>query len=410
MNICILSDSPALPTGYRNQAVQLVQYLEKKGHKVHYLANAFVGTTLDGIKLEDGTELKAKIHGSMFGQDYFANTMSQIFKDNQIDRFIILLDTFMIFPWFLNIDTSPAKTYFWVPSDGGGGLPSGCENILKKVDCPVSMSKFAQKQIKDYHGIDTKYIPLGIDTKRFFRLKDEERNILRNKWGLKDKFVIGVVARNQPRKNLDRTLKIMYLLKDRLPNAVLLLHMDPNDPAQQMFNFNKLIQRYNLENRIIFTGMKAYKGFAWDKMNELYNLMDVFLLTTSGEGFGIPIVEAMATETPVLATGYTTTDELITETGAGLPINLSGQPNYTNLLTLNSQEYDKICLDSTITGSWEVERGCCSIYDAVNKLVWLNDHQTECKIMGLNGRKNAVEFYDFEKIGSAWEELLCEQS
>jgi len=49
-------------------------------------------------------------------------------------NFDILLDTFMLFPHLLNKDLSPAKTIFWYPSDGGAGMPKGCESILKKVD------------------------------------------------------------------------------------------------------------------------------------------------------------------------------------------------------------------------------------------------------------------------------------
>ncbi len=46
---------------------------------------------------------------------------------------------------FMNIDTSPAKTFFYFPSDGGGGLPIGCEAILKKINVPIAMAKFGQK-------------------------------------------------------------------------------------------------------------------------------------------------------------------------------------------------------------------------------------------------------------------------
>jgi glycosyltransferase involved in cell wall biosynthesis len=153
----------------------------------------------------------------------------------------------MLYPWFMNIDTSPAKTLFWFPTDGGGGLPKGCEDILKKIDKPIAMSRFGQKQVKEYHGLDVKYIPHGLDTKNFYRISDEERDKIREKWGFKDKFVIGVVARNQPRKNLDRTIKAMTLIREKMPNAVLFLHMDPNDPAAQMFHIPSLIQKYNLE-------------------------------------------------------------------------------------------------------------------------------------------------------------------
>ena len=359
---------------------------------------------MDGMKLDDGTQFKCKIYGSSFGQDYFANTMSMHLKETKTDIFIILLDTFMLYPWFLNIDTSPAKTYFWFPSDGGGGMPKGCENILRKVDCPVAMAKFGQKQVGDYYGIKTEYIPHGVDSKRFYRLPESQRNELRIRWGLNDKFVIGVVARNQPRKNLDRTIKTMALLRDKIPNAVLLLHLDPNDPAQQMFNIPSLIQRYNLDNRIVFTGMKAYKGFGWYQMNEVYNLMDCFLLTTSGEGFGIPIIEAMSCEVPVLATDYTTTQELVKDNQAGLGINLSGCEETDWSKDLKMTDFE--CLDGTITGSWEVERGFCSIKDAVNKLVYLYKNPEFAKRFGVNGRRAVLEKYDFKLVAKQWEDLI----
>ena len=38
---------------------------------------------------------------------YFNQEMSQLLKTIKPDVFLILLDTFMLFPWFLNIDTSP---------------------------------------------------------------------------------------------------------------------------------------------------------------------------------------------------------------------------------------------------------------------------------------------------------------
>ena len=46
-------------------------------------------------------------------------------------------------------------------------------------------------------------------------------------------------------------------------------------------------------------------------MANLYNCMDVFVLPTAGEGFGIPTVEAMACGVPICVTNYTTGYELI---------------------------------------------------------------------------------------------------
>ena len=404
MKITILSDSPFLQTGYSNQAKLLCRYLRSKGHEIHFLANSYVGKTVDYAKLDDGTIFDYKIYGEMM-HSYFMNSIEEHLKIVRPDIFFILLDTFMLYPALLTKDLSPAKTIFWFPTDGGGGMPRGCEQILKKVDLPVAMSQFGQKQVKDYYNINTLHIPHGTEPDKFFRLSEQERTVLRQRVGLNDKFVIGVVARNQPRKMLDRTFKTMYYIKDKIPNAILFLHMDPRD-ASASFDMYSIIQKYNLENRVIFSGMKAHDGFGWNQMNEVYNLMDCMFLSTSGEGFGIPIIEAMACEVPVICTDYTKTPELIINNNAGLGINLSGVETI-DMFKENSKDYDFKVFNGTLLGSWEVERGLMDIKDAANKIEYLSKNPDKCKEMGKNGRKAIEIYYDFDKhIGPAFEKLM----
>jgi len=336
---------------------------------------------------------------------YFNQEMSQLLKTIKPDVFLILLDTFMLFPWFLNIDTSPSKTIFWFPSDGGGGMPIGCENILRKVDVPVAMARFGQKQCLDNYNIKTEYIPHGTEPDRFYKLSDDDKMKLRTNWGLLNNFVVGCVARNQPRKMLDRMIKSFALIAKQIPEAILLCHLDPKDPAA-IFDIYEMSKRFDIENRLRFTGMSALKGFDWSKMNEVYNLMDVFFLSTSGEGFGIPIIEAMSSEVPIIATDYTTTEEIVKETKAGFGIKLSGTEQ-TNYFDKNNKEYDQLIANGTLTGSWMVERGLMDINDAAEKIVLLYQNTELRKQMGQNGRKAVLEKYDFNKqIGPAFERLM----
>jgi len=132
MIITILSDSPFISTGYSNQAKMISNYLIEKGHEVHWLANGYIGKTIHYAKLDDGTEIKAKVYGQKHHQ-YFQDQLSGHLKKTKSDILLIILDTFMLHQapgnptagWFLNIDTAPAKTVFWYPSDGGGGMPIG---------------------------------------------------------------------------------------------------------------------------------------------------------------------------------------------------------------------------------------------------------------------------------------------
>ena len=291
-------------------------------------------------------------------------------------------------------------------------MPLGCDQVLRKMDQAVMYSKFSQAQVKAYYNMDLPFIPLGTEPDRFYPLPNEQKQILRAKYGLNGKFVVGVVARNQPRKFLDRTFKAFKLFKDKCPNAVLFLHTDPNDPAQA-FNMGKLISDYNLENRVVFSGMMAHKGFDWNQMNEVYNVMDCFFLSTSGEGWGIPLIEAMSCEVPVLCTDYTTTPEIIKENNAGLGINLSGVDEISAEEFFKDQkEYDLKVMNGTIMGSWMVERGIMDITDASKKLEYIYKNPDKAKEMGKNGRIAVLNKYSFnEHTAKPFEDLfkrLCQ--
>lgn len=375
-----------------------------QGHEVEFLANSYTGQTIKKAVLTDGTTFDYKIHGQR--SQYFQNEMQQMLKEIKPDIFFILLDTFMLYPWLVNFDLSPARTIFWYPSDGGGGMPLGCENILRKMDCPVAMAKFGQKQVKDVYDIDTKHIPHGTEPNRYFKMSDEDRQKMKQKYGVANKFVIGTVSRNQPRKMLDRALKSFRIVADHIPEAVFLMHLDPNDPAAP-WPIVEMIKKYDLENRVVFTGMSAMKAFDWEQMNEVYNAMDVFFLSTSGEGFGIPTIEAMSCEIPVVVTSYTSTAELVEQNNSGLSVQLTGVPEL-DMYNSTTQDYDFNSFNGSLTGSWMVERGLMDIKDAARKIMMLQDPKLR-EQLGSNGRKAVLEKYDFDKIvAPQWENLMKE--
>ena len=52
------------------------------------------------------------------------------------------------------------------------------------------------------------------------------------------------------------------------------------------------------------------RGAEKSKLNRIYNAMDVFLTTTTGEGWGLTITEAMACGVPVIAPAHTSINEI----------------------------------------------------------------------------------------------------
>jgi glycosyltransferase involved in cell wall biosynthesis len=69
-------------------------------------------------------------------------------------------------------------------------------------------------------------------------------------------------------------------------------------------------------------------------MGEFYNCMDVHLITTRGEGFGIPVLEAQACGVPVITGGWTACKELFF-TGQMLDPEKDADREYTGLASYN---------------------------------------------------------------------------
>lgn len=375
--------------------------MSSKGHEVYYLAHAFQGTRLNApIKAVFNGEEKI-INYTILSSErmpYCSDVFEKYIKEINPDIVGVLLDTFMVMEnpnnWFLSTDLAPAKSLFYFPSDGEK-FPQkpgvNCENVLRKVNQPVAMAKHGQNQVKNLFGINSKYIPHGVDCEVFKPL-DKER--LKAKYNLNGKFVIGSVFRNQGRKMPDRIIKTFAEFSKGKDDVVLLLHTDPNDVAAPVDLF-KLIREYNVQNKVRFTGLNFFKPFSTNQLVEIYNTFDVFYLPTSGEGFGIPIIEAMACEVPVVVTDYTTTNELVSENASGIAVPLAGD---------KCSNYD--IYDGEITGGWGVERGLISITEAVKSLNKLySDKELRLKF-GKNGRNACLTYYDWKIILPEWEKLM----
>lgn len=384
MKVLFLSDSPFTNTGFSTISMNILNCLAEKGHECIFMAHNYFGQDLPkGIKLKDGTEFKFEITGAGRMQ-YCQDLIVPKIREFKADIFGCLLDTFMVSPFYPQLDMAPARTVFYFPSDGGGGLPVGGDMVLRKCNMPVAMSRFAQKQALEVHKIKTEYIPHAVNEEIFYPLSIEKKEENRTKWMLKNKFIVGTVTRNQPRKMLDRMIKSFAIFCRDKPDAVLLMHLDPTDPAAP-FDIQKLIVDQKIQNRCLFTNMRYFRGFTYQQMNEVFNLMDVFLLTTSGEGFGVPIIEAMACEIPCAVTDYTTTNELLKEDGeCGIPIKLSCE----------------------VTGNMNVERGISDDYATLEALNILYEDKELRERYGKTGREKVLKYYTWKVVGESWDKLL----
>jgi hypothetical protein len=171
------------------------------------------------------------------------------------------------------------------------------------------MSKFGQDQLTK-NGIDSYYIPHGVNTK-LFSPQQHWRETLRKQHGWEDKFVIGTVGTNTvERKNWIASLKAVKELYQNHKDIAYYMHTDMHHSMG--IDLDALRSTLGLEDITFYPKPEQMIiGVRSEALAHLYNAMDVFLLPSKGEGFGVPLIEAQSCGVPVITTNCTAQPELI---------------------------------------------------------------------------------------------------
>lgn len=132
----------------------------------------------------------------------------------------------------------------------------------------------------------------AIDCEKF-RFRPEVRDRLRKEMGLEGKFVIGHVGRFERQKNHDFLIRVFAEVKKKMPESVLVLVGEGSLEKQ----VKQLARKLALDTSIIFFGQRL-------DVNDLFQIMDIFLLPSRYEGLGIVLFEAQANGLKCYASDY----------------------------------------------------------------------------------------------------------
>lgn len=134
-------------------------------------------------------------------------------------------------------------------------------------------------------------------------IKKDKENIkyLYKKYSIpKNKKIIMYVGNLKPHKNLERLLRAFSKINKK--DCYLLLV----GKAFKKYNvLEKLEEDLKISNKVIHTGMVEQ-----EELVDLYNLADLFVFPSLYEGFGIPILEALACGTPVICSNTSSLPEV----------------------------------------------------------------------------------------------------
>jgi len=396
MKLLWCSDHPVIPTGYGQVTRNLLFNFKKSGIDTHCFGFQGFGQTINNMTINNEIVNYPVYSQLAFGENY-GDKGSIVFWENQLkpDVTAFLCDSFMIkhltderidknkdgkseiVKWINGIK-SKKLIYFPFDSDT---VYEDAKPIQEAMDIRVAMSKYSQKVLKKDTGLDSFYIPHGCDTSIFRPLnKDKIADVRKqNKW--EDKFVVGCVARNQTRKQLTRLYDAFKIFAQDKDDVILFMHTSPVDNAgPNLIEYSKQI---GISEKIVYTGLKSpVVGFPPQQVNLVYNTMDVHVLPTTGEGFGLPIIESMAAGTPNICTDYTTSRELLEGHG----------------------EFAKI--KSFVTGDKSTNRALVDTEDLAKKIEKLYNNQKLREKYSKTGREFVLQHYTWEKAIRMWLDLF----
>ena len=331
MKFLIHSNGPTIGTGYGVQTRHLADLLADAGHDVAISVTYGHQGPIGAWKSPSGHEIRLYPSGyETNSPDVIIGHAEHWFEgDPEAGWIILLLDTWCFARPLLMDTLRGFQVATWCPIDHFP-VPRDVLTFLQRSEAlPIAMSQYGAAEITKA-GLDPVYIPLTVDTTTYKPTFDYEVNGKRvNARQLFDlpleAFVVGMVAMNKgwarDRKGFNEAFRAFSLFHHDHPNAVLFLHTEKYGLAEGI-DLTELAAHCGIPpHAVVFTDQYAYRiGLPPEMMAAAYTAMDVLLAPSHGEGFGVPLIEAQACGTPVIASDFSAQPELV---GAGWKI--SGQ-------------------------------------------------------------------------------------
>lgn len=177
---------------------------------------------------------------------------------------------------------------------------------LRRADGLIAISEYTKQTLAEYLDLnpDKIYVThLGVDQKRFRPLDVPETFYQRYGLHIEKPHVL-YVGSEDPRKNLETLIQAFALAKQHIPDLIL-LKVGPAHFSQERNRLEALIDKLAIGDSVRF-----FDHVPDTDLPLFYNASDVYVMPSLYEGFGLPVLEAMACGTPVICSNSTSLVEI----------------------------------------------------------------------------------------------------
>ncbi len=182
---------------------------------------------------------------------------------------------------------------------------------LKRNNLLLTISDSATREARNLLGIPRESIincSIGIDSKLFKKIKisHEDQKKLKDAYGIKNEFIFYLGGMDF-RKNVNGLLAAYSILPNNIRKKfqLLIIVSDVTDSVKPYLKV--FTQRYNLNPEEII----LLNHIPENNLIMFYNLCSLFVFPSLHEGFGLPIIEAMACGAPTITSNTSSMPEAV---------------------------------------------------------------------------------------------------
>ncbi len=185
------------------------------------------------------------------------------------------------------------------------------DKSIREADLCVTVSDRVQKEVQQYYQIQAPRVINGVNIHNFGAISHESKASLKQRLGLMGTPLYLTVGGVEPRKNSINLLSAFALIKKEIPNAQLAIAggatlFDYQSYRDEFFELAKDLNLYPSES-LILTGVLSQEDLCC-----LYQLADIFVFPSLKEGWGLVILEAIASGLPIITSNHAPFTEFLT--------------------------------------------------------------------------------------------------
>lgn len=308
--IALLAPDPFIKSAYGILAGEMARRLKADGYNVVILGNQHTSApvTWEGITV------------TPYLKDGFLRDCLEYWIDEYKINVIVSIFNFWVMEHLVPLKQKGKIKYIcWTPVEGKLNRASMSEDhhaILNNADAIITTCNFVKEQLANA-GHDSTVVYSAVSDK----LKILPYYETRKEMNIPEKeFMVGFVGRNfTERKLIPYVIKIFADFLEKLPeeersHCTLYLHTN-REYASRTYDLDRLVGYFGLKGRVMLPKRQLTIDPVDDEqMNKIYNTMDVFLFPSMGEGFNVPLAEAMYLSIPCIVHDAHAHAELIADT------------------------------------------------------------------------------------------------